>query len=264
MTTMTPPSTEAYWNRVAETYDGVFPNAWIGQAQRGVVWQELDRLFHSGERILELNCGTGIDALHLAQNGVRVLACDLAPRMIEIARRRAESSQIAELIQFRVLPTEKIAGLGDDGPFDGAFSNFSGLNHVKDLSPVVETLARLLKPGSRLLLCMAGHFAPAEMVWHLAQGNLRGAIRRFSRVTDDIALEVYYPTVGALTRTFAPSFYLREWRGIGVVLPSCLAQAVRRLPRLFKELEKADRWLGQVPILRGLADCVLLQFERVE
>jgi ubiquinone/menaquinone biosynthesis C-methylase UbiE len=263
MKAMTTHSSETYWNRVAETYDDVFPGARIGQVQRRVVWRELEGIFHSGERILELNCGTGIDALHLAQNGVRVLACDLAPGMIEMAQRRVGSSKFGELIQFRVLPTEKIAGLGDDGPFDGAFSNFSGLNHVKDLAAVAETLARLLKPGSRVLLCMAGHFAPAEMAWYLAQGNLRGAVRRFTRVTDDEALQVYYPTVGALTRTFAPSFHLREWKGIGVVLPSCLEHAARRFPAVFKGLAKADQWLGQVPVLRGLADCVLLQFELV-
>jgi|SRR5579863_9808579 len=254
---------ETYWNRVATTYDQVFPCARIGQAQREVVWGELDRIFHSGQRVLELNCGTGIDALHLAQQGVRVVACDLAPQMIEIARHRANSSKCGELIEFCVLPTERIAELCNDAPFDGVLSNFSGLNHVKDLSAVVGTLTRLLKPGARVLLCMAGHFAPAEMAWYLAHGNLRGAMRRFTRTTDDEALDVYYPTVIGLRRMFQPSFQLRNWKGIGVVLPSCLEPATRRLSGGFTGLAKADRLLGRVPILRGLADCVLLQFELV-
>ena len=49
------------------------------------VWRELLRTFHPGQRVLEINCGTGIDAVSLGERGIRVLACDIAPRMIELA-----------------------------------------------------------------------------------------------------------------------------------------------------------------------------------
>lgn len=86
MSTLPTRSSAAYWNVVAETYDQVFPETLIGRAQREIVWQELACVFQAGQRILELNCGTGVDAVHLAESGVRVLACDISPRMIELAR----------------------------------------------------------------------------------------------------------------------------------------------------------------------------------
>ena len=46
---------------------------------------DLDPL-KAGERVLELNCGTGEDAVHLARRGVRVLATDNSPRMLAAAR----------------------------------------------------------------------------------------------------------------------------------------------------------------------------------
>jgi ubiquinone/menaquinone biosynthesis C-methylase UbiE len=117
-----------------------------------VVWQELALAFRPGQRILELNCGTGIDAVYLAKKGVRILACDISPRMIEVSCQRAHAAEVSALIDFRVIPTEEIAVLPEEGPFDGAFSNFSGLNCVEDHSRVSRNLGRLLKPNA-----MAGH-----------------------------------------------------------------------------------------------------------
>src|SRR5439155_636698 len=64
-----------------------------GRAQRDTIWHELDRVFRPGQHILEINCGTGVDAIYLASRGVDVLACDSAPRMIEVARKRLLKAQ---------------------------------------------------------------------------------------------------------------------------------------------------------------------------
>jgi methyltransferase family protein len=69
--------------------------------------------------------------------------------MIQIARQDAVASGYAARLDFRVLPTEALDRLELESPFDGAFSNFSGLNCVEDLAAVARNLARLLKPGAR-------------------------------------------------------------------------------------------------------------------
>ena len=65
-------------------------------------------------------------------------------------RRRLDITGLHELVDFRVLDTAKLDSLVVDAPFDGAFSNFSGLNCVQDLSQVAGNLARLVKPGARI------------------------------------------------------------------------------------------------------------------
>src|SRR5215471_7976723 len=97
---------QAYWNIAAETYEHVFTETLPGQLWRDSVWRELDTGFLSGQRVLELNCGTGIDALHLASRGVSVVACDISSRMIELARQRAAGSCFANLVDFHILPSE--------------------------------------------------------------------------------------------------------------------------------------------------------------
>ena len=264
-------STQPYWDKAAETYDRVFTHTLIPQVERNPVWQELECLFHSGQRILELNCGTGVDALHLAESGVRILACDIAPGMIEMARRRLASARLGELVDFRVLATEDIAVLGDESPFDGAFSNFAGLNHVEDLSAVARNLAQLLRPGARVLNCLLGRFTPWEVAGHLVHGRPGKTTERFKRGgtihqhPDNMILKTHYPSVGAMVRMFAPGFRLREWKGVGIALPpSYLESWARRFPWALDQLASADRWLGRLPVLRGMAGHVLVQFERVE
>jgi SAM-dependent methyltransferase len=261
----------APFDAVAETYDEVFTNSLIGRAQRNSVWRELDRCFGSGQRILELNCGTGVDAIHLAERGVETLACDAAPRMIEVACRRLRAAKVLAKVGFRVLATENISRLEDEGPFDGALSNFAGLNCVENLRNVARHLASLLRPGGRFVACMAGRFVGWEVIWYLSHGNVRKALRRFhpegatARLADGVTLRVHYPSVGDMARMFAPEFKLRRWKGVGVVVPpSYLEHLAQRYPAALKALAKADRWLGRVPLARSMADHKLLEFERLK
>ena len=253
-----------YWDLIAETYDQIFPETLIGQTQRCAVWRKLEEVFRPGERILEMNCGTGIDAIYLAERGVRVLACDLSPRMIELASQRSVTAHTSGLTEFRVLPTEEISQLAVDGPFDGAFSNFSGLNCVEDLVSVARSLGQLLRPKASALICMAGCIAPWEIAWHLCHGQPKKAMRRILPDTEDPGINVRFPGVRAIVRAFAPAFQLRRWNGIGIAVPpSCMEPLARRFPGLLKLLACADTYLAPCPLTRVFADCVLLQFERL-
>jgi len=261
---------DAPFDHVAETYDAVFTDSLIGRAQRDAVWKELDSCFHPGQRILELNCGTGVDAVHLAERGVEVLACDVAPRMIQVARQRSSMRRDAARVEFRVLATEQIAGLAGQGPFDGAFSNFGGLNCVPDLSAVARELARLLKPGAIALLCLAGHAVAWEILWYLGRGSPRKALRRFrrggavGRLAENVTVDVHYPSARAMVRLFAPEFRLLRLKGIGVTVPpSYLEPFARRFPRVLKTLAGVDRLLSSVPVIRALADHLLFEFQLV-
>jgi len=255
-----------YWDRAARDYDYVFPLQIIGQLQRAAVWRKLAQVFPAGDRILELNCGTGIDAAYLAERGVRVLACDLSPRMIEVAGDRLRSRGLSELVEFRALPTEEIASLSGEGLFDGAFSNFSGLNCVEDLSAVAANLARLLRPGARVLICVIGRFVPWEMVWYLAHAEAGRATLRLKRSAHngEHGVKVYYHSVPEIARMFSPGFRLRHRSGIGITVPPTqLEHLARRFPAAAGRLARVDQVLGKLPLFRAMGDCALLEFERM-
>ncbi|HTF69211.1 MAG TPA: methyltransferase domain-containing protein, partial [Edaphobacter sp.] len=80
----------AAFDRIAQDYDQKFTDSLIGRAQRDAVWKVLRRTFRTNDNILELNCGTGEDAIFLASNGISVFALDASPQMISRAEQRLQ------------------------------------------------------------------------------------------------------------------------------------------------------------------------------
>jgi ubiquinone/menaquinone biosynthesis C-methylase UbiE len=258
------------FDAVAEEYDRKFTESQIGRAQRASVWKELAKTFRLGDRILEIGCGTGVDACFLANRGVRVFACDNSRAMIEVANRKITQANKSSFVHLRTLAAEDLGGLGGEPCFDGAFSNFGALNCVEDLRGVAINLARLLRPGATAMLCLMGRRCAWELAWYLAHGDPRKALRRISRgkiiarLAPEATVRVHYPSVSSVIRQFSPEFHLKAWKGIGITIPpSYLESVVNRHPWCVRWMMRADSLLANAPIARGLADHVLLIFERV-
>lgn len=259
------------FDEVAETYDASFTNSPIGSAQRKAVWKEIDRTFKAGQQVLEINCGTGVDALHLTTRGVHVTACDSSPRMIAVAWRRADPGAKSATINFRVLANEQIGILEREGPFDGILSNFSGLNCTPDLSVLADDLARMLKGRGKMVLCLFGRFCAWEVFWYLSRGNIRKAVRRLmpggrsAALASGPEIKVWYHSVRQVKKAFIPHFRLLAWKGVGVTVPpSYLDFLAASHPHLFRLASEIDPWLGECPGFRAMADHMLLVFERTE
>jgi ubiquinone/menaquinone biosynthesis C-methylase UbiE len=258
----------AAFDRIAQNYDQIFTDSLIGRAQRDAVWKVLTRAFRKNDKILELNCGTGEDAMFLAGNGVSVVALDASREMIARAEQRLQHSSPQLPVAFYELPTERIGELHPETQYDGAFSNFSGLNCIADLGTVAASLAELVKPDGRLVLCFSTRFCLIEILYYLALGQWRKALRRgkgYTEMTlDGVQFTVYYPTLRKICRSFAPYFRLYSCTGIGVAVPPSYLEAwARRHPRLFLLLRRLEERLATQPILRNTGDHVLLCFERV-
>jgi ubiquinone/menaquinone biosynthesis C-methylase UbiE len=258
----------AAFDRIAQDYDQIFTDSRIGRAQRTAVWKVLTRTFRKNDNILELNCGTGEDALFLAGQAISVFACDASRQMIARAEQRLRHVAPPSPVVFCELPTEHIGELHPDTQFDGAFSNFSGLNCIADLSAVASSLARLIRNEGRLVLCFSTRFCLVEIVYFLARRQWRKAVRRCNgsaRVTlGNGHFTVYYPTIRRICQCFAPAFRLYACTGIGVTVPpSYLDGWARRHPDLFHILCRLESLVATLPILRNSGDHVLLCFEKV-
>ena len=256
------------FDRLAADYDSIFSSSVIGKSQREIVWRRLLSVFPAGSHILELNCGTGLDALFMARAGMRVTACDASPRMIEHAHQRTAGEHLKVNLEFVTLATEEMHRLPETSRFDGLFSNFGGLNCVQDLSSVAREAARRLKPGAPLLLCFLTRFCLWETFYFLLRGSPRKALRRYwgSSVAhiDELSFPVYYPSLSRLRRIFEPEFRLVSTAGIGItVAPSYVERWIASRPRLFRCMEAVDELVREWPGLRIWGDHMLLRFERV-
>jgi len=255
---------EGAFDVLAPEYDVAFTATPLGTLLRRSVWSRLDASFAPGQRVLELACGTGEDAAHLAGRGVRVLATDASPVMVETARRKVVRAGLGGLVDVQHRPIEDLSGLRPAEKFDGAFSDFGGLNCVADLRAVARDLAALLRPGAPLLLCVMGPLVPWEWAWYLGHAQPAKAFRRLR--PGGVAwrgLTVRYPSIRSLRRAFSPVFHFRRVSGVGVFLPPTYAEEwTRRHPRLLAALDRWESRLAAVRPFPSLADHYLVELER--
>jgi SAM-dependent methyltransferase len=100
------------------------------------------------ERVLDAGCGTGHTAMALAPQAAQVVAVDLTEPMLAQGRRLAQERGIAN-VQFRLGDVEQLPF--DDRTFDLVASRYSA-HHWPHLPRALQEIARVLRPGGRLLL----------------------------------------------------------------------------------------------------------------
>jgi len=164
----------AAFDPVAPRYDAAFTDRLLGHWLREAVRERL--AFSPGEHVLELGCGTGVDAVWLAERGVRVTATDASPAMLAEVEAKAVRAGVADRVSVARLELTAIETSFE--PFDGAFSNFGALNCLAERRSLAEALAGWVRPGGRVVLVLMGPVCAWEIVWHLGHGQPRKAFRR--------------------------------------------------------------------------------------
>jgi ubiquinone/menaquinone biosynthesis C-methylase UbiE len=242
----------AAFDTLAARYDELWTRSAAGLHQRRAVWRHIDPLFQPGETILDIGCGTGEDALHFTDAGLDVRAIDVSPQMVSIARARG--------VHATVMPAEDLDRM--QGSFDGVVSNFGVLNCVAGLNTIGQSLARLIRPGGYLGICILGRFRLWETAWYLLHGRPRKAFRRWKgeNYSSSLGIRVSYPAVKQLQEGLRPHFELHRWCGIGFATPPSYVRGFS--PKIVNLLSSIDGRLAHLPVLRALADHRLFLFVR--
>jgi SAM-dependent methyltransferase len=133
-------------------------------------------------RILEVGCGWGELAEWVGrETGAEVVAVDLSPRMVELARERGVNAQVGDVQE---LPFA-------DGEFDVAIAAWM-LYHVPDLARGLAELARVLRPGGRLVVATNSRFHLLELRELVGSGP---SALKFSREDGEEHLRLHFARV---------------------------------------------------------------------
>jgi SAM-dependent methyltransferase len=163
-----------------------------------------------GGLILDFGCGTGIDAAWYAARGHRVIAYDLAPRMVDVLRVRCRAEIEAGLITTLAGRIEVlVAALDRVGAVTVIAANFAVLSHVRNLGPLLQILAPHLVADGALIASVLNPFYRHDMRrawwWHGALCSLwTGAIKFVGDVT------TYRHFTRTVRRAAAPDFVVTE------------------------------------------------------
>lgn len=253
---------------LAPTYDQDFTHTRIAEYLRTQVHTRLERHFNEGDSVLELGCGTGEDALHLARRGVQMMATDVSEQMLAMARTKVGNhSHIA----FKQIDLAHLPELDETQLFDGVFSNFGPLNVLSDWRPLATWLSQRVKPNGIAAFGLMSPLCLWEMAWHGLHGNFPTATRRLRKKSTfkadhaAKAINIYYPSIRRLRQDFAPYFRRIHVQGLGLFLPpSDVYGVIEKRPRLLNTLLALEKLFAPIPALALFADHYWIEFQRVE
>src|SRR5437867_27835 len=214
-------SGEAYYRRVetgfdnlASSYDTDIAGNEITIRMRKIFRRALLDAFHPGERLIEIGCGTGIDALWLVEQGLEVVATDISQGMVDRVAEKARAMSLKSSLICRKLAAKDIGLLGQEfglESFDGAYSHAGALNMEPELARVPAQLGPLLRESSPFVCSVINRTSLFEIVFYLTVLRPRKAFRRLGN-----AVPIPISRSGPLQRYVVPSrFYTpRETRRI--------------------------------------------------
>jgi SAM-dependent methyltransferase len=263
-----PPAHEAApFDALAASYDTDFTESPIAQALRARVHARLLALTQPGARVLELGCGTGVDAAFLAAHGRSITATDASPAM-----RSQATARLAPFADARILPLDINAP--DDAclpeiPFHLIFANFGVYNCAARPRELARWLAGHVMPGGSVGLCVMAPRCLWEMAWHTAHGNIRTAFRRWKRsipfATSSGTISITYPSVTRVTRDLAPYFRRSAVMPLGLFLPpSDIYPVIEKHPTLLSRLMRLDNATMRWAALANLCDHYWIELMRTD
>lgn len=236
------------------------------------------KAFKPGDRVLEIGCGTGIEAVFLARRGIQVVATDAAPGMIAaVSAKLAEGGSAHDLegmIEPVLCPAQDLADLVTrygESAFDGVYSSMGPLNCIPDLQPVADALTKLVRPGGRVVLGLLNRYCAWETLWYARALQPKLAFRRWGGEAEATSradwqeekFTCYYWNRSVIERAFEPNFRVAKREGLPWLMPPLyLDGLIKRAPRLFKVLSKMDRRFAHVWPAYDIGDHLLIQFER--
>jgi SAM-dependent methyltransferase len=178
-----------------------------------------------GQTVLDLGCGTGENLIPLVSRGARVVALDISPDLVDLARRRLESYGMGKGNATVQVGSAYETGLADDS-VDVVFS--MALLHHLDLSQARREIYRILRPGGRLILREPIRFSPT-------MNSLRKLFPAPSADISDFEHPLTRDELSVVTQGFA-LLAERSFR-----LP--FVPLLTRLGPLRKQVWRLDRWL---------------------
>ena len=200
----------------------------------------------AGARVLDLGCGTGVDAALLTAAGHRVVGIDGSPGMVALARAGGVDARLGD-----VLDAQRLVG----SAFDLALLNFGVVNCLESLDPLVRTLEAVVRPRGRVALVAMSPRCPAESARRALRLQRPRRGRRQAEVSGT-TVPCFWWTLGQIRQALRPGFRVTHVEALG------LLTAGPDLGARPGAGETMQTRLGSLPVLREWGDHTLIVADR--
>lgn len=240
---------DAAFTQQAEKFDELYCCNTIIKYKRKRVRDHLSKFIFSGMHILELNSGTGEDAIWFAQQNCQVYATDISTGMQNVMKQKIKAEGLDKLISSEICSFTALKNLHEKGPYDLIFSNFAGLNCTRQLDKVLASFTTLLKPKGTVTLVILPKFCLWEFLL-IFKGKLKTATRRLcgkngatARV-EQTNFKCWYYNPSYVIKHLKKDFDLLSIEGLcTIVPPSYIDNFAEKFPKVFSMLcKKENAW----------------------
>jgi ubiquinone/menaquinone biosynthesis C-methylase UbiE len=258
----------AAFSKQAPLFDRLYSNDTIIQYKRQRVRDHVLYYLAPHSHILELNAGTGEDALFFARQGHTVHATDISDTMQAKLKEKARENNLHISISDEVCSFTELDSLSARGPYDLIFSNFAGLNCTHELPKVLHSFDALLHPGGYVTLVILPKFCLWEFLL-LFKGKFKTAFRRFTSNKGAKAhiegqhFRCWYYNPSFIEKQLRDSFTVVRLEGLcTIVPPSYIEGFAEKHPKAYSLLKKAeDKWKARWP-WRSIGDYYIITLQK--
>jgi ubiquinone/menaquinone biosynthesis C-methylase UbiE len=256
------------FTRQSVIFDELYSSNAIINYKRSRVRRHVLQYLKPHGNILELNSGTGEDALFFANGGHYVHATDISTGMQQVLKQKVESADKTDLVSTELCSFTELDQLKARGPYDAVFSNFGGLNCTGGLDKVLSSLPSLLKPGGMVTLVIIPGFCLWETLL-IFKGKFKTATRRFfskngrtAHIEGQYFKCWYYSPAYVLKHTKTHFKHLSTEGLCTIVPPSYMEGFVEKHPAKFSWLKKWEERLKSTWPWRNMGDYFIITLQK--
>jgi len=258
----------AAFDKQAPVFDKIYNIDTIIQYKRSRVREHVMQFLPASSNILELNAGTGEDAIYFAGQGHKIHATDISKGMQEVLIEKVKQNKLDNNISYELCSFTELENLQNQGPYDFIFSNFAGLNCTNRLAKVLDSFAFLLKPKGLVTLVLLPKFCLWEFLL-LFKGKFKTALRRFSGSKGAKAhiegeyFRCWYYNPSYIKKYLKDSFDTVSIEGLcTLVPPSYMEGFAERHPQLYRFLQNKENKLKSKWPWKSIGDYYIITLQK--
>ncbi len=259
------------FDKIAPAYDELFTNTAIGKMQRNIICKYLDESLSTNQQlnILELNCGTGEDAVYFAKKGFSVVATDVSDEMLKITEDKINNFSLSNYITINKIDLTNPSDFNFGQKFDLVFSNFGGLNCVdkKSLNNLRTVISKLLNEKGRIIFVIMPKFSLWESFYFLMKIKIDKVFRRASTKPLNVNLnggnvQTFYYSPKEIANIFSNKFKVMNIKPVGFFIPpSFLNNFFLKKKKTLRMLDTFEKPVSKISFLAKFSDHFLIDME---
>jgi ubiquinone/menaquinone biosynthesis C-methylase UbiE len=260
-------ASEAF-TKQSKIFDAIYNGDKIIQYKRQRIRDHILNYARPNDFMLELNCGTGEDALFFAQRGFRVHATDISSGMLDELKKKVKHIRSESRISIEQCSFAGLEVLQEKQTFNYIYSNFGGLNCTEELGAVLHSFENLLATGGVVTLVIISKFCLWESLL-LFRGRFKTAFRRFfarkgrRAHVEGSFFKCWYYSPSFIKQQLQDKYELLSLEGLcTIVPPSYIENFAERYPVLFRFLTARENKLKTKWPWNRIGDYFIISFRK--